>query len=42
MGVPPLASIQANTLLCQILILTKNKEAFHFAMLHRARTISVS
>ncbi|KAI5786450.1 hypothetical protein DFH27DRAFT_259364 [Peziza echinospora] len=39
---PPLASIQANALLCQLLILTQNPQAYYFATMHRARTISMA
>lgn len=41
MNAPPLASIQATALLCQLLILTQNPQAYYFATMHRARTISV-
>lgn len=41
MSAPPLASIQANALLCQLLILTQNSQAYYFATMHRTRTISV-
>ena len=42
MRTPPLSSIQANALLCQPLITTKNPTAYEFATMHRARTVSVS
>ena len=37
-----LPSIYALVLLCQLLILTQNHQAYYFATMHRARTISVS
>ncbi|KFY87816.1 hypothetical protein V498_07018 [Pseudogymnoascus sp. VKM F-4517 (FW-2822)] len=42
MSAPPLASIQATALLCQLLILTQNPQAYYFATMHRARTISMA
>ncbi|KAK9364431.1 hypothetical protein V1509DRAFT_643697 [Lipomyces kononenkoae] len=42
MSAPPLPSIQANALLCQLLILTQNPQAYYFATMHRARTISMA
>ncbi|KFY78179.1 hypothetical protein V499_02615 [Pseudogymnoascus sp. VKM F-103] len=42
MNAPPLASIQATALLCQLLILTQNPQAYYFATMYRARTISMA
>ncbi|KFY34486.1 hypothetical protein V494_06721 [Pseudogymnoascus sp. VKM F-4513 (FW-928)] len=42
MSAPPLESIQATALLCQLLILTQNPQAYYFATMHRGRTISMA